>query len=170
MIRRLSEDEVRRHSPRPLVEAHARVREQDSVEAHARVREQNMAHGAVQEEAPERRIPSRAAPAELTRALVAFLDEELALAPERIRGLVDRELARFHGAHEVTVCAHPDDLALLAPAELGARHGLAAPVTLQGDASLRRGGCLIRAASGEVDARVETRIERVLAALAAGGS
>lgn len=59
---------------------------------------------------------------------------------------------------------HPDDAALVRD-QLGPELQDAG-WTVQADASLTRGGCLVRAASGELDATVETRQQRVEAALA----
>ena len=102
--------------------------------------------------------------ARVLAALHTLLAEQQALAPEAIVRLVDRELARFHGARDVRVIVHPDDARLL-PAldQLTARYELATPLARVLDADLARGGCVIESAEGRVDARVETRLARALA-------
>ncbi len=59
---------------------------------------------------------------------------------------------------------HPDDAALVRE-QLGEELRQAG-WSLQADAAITRGGCLVKSASGELDASVETRWQRVEAALA----
>lgn len=96
--------------------------------------------------------------------LAALLADELELAPERVRPLVARTLAHFRGDAEVIVHVHPDDVALLEPATLARTFDLT-ELRLHADPSMARGGCIVAAARGTLDARVETRIERMLALL-----
>jgi len=97
--------------------------------------------------------------------LSELLSDELTLAPERIARLVERELTRLRGAREVRLELHPDDLVLLpAPAELAARFELA-QLTLAPAVELTRGGCIVGSERGEIDARIETRVARMLALL-----
>jgi len=92
-----------------------------------------------------------------------LLADELTRSPAAIRDLVDRALAHFRGASEVSLQAHPDDLSLLdAPDALAAQHALVGPLRFAPDRALMRGGCLVRGSTGELDARIETRVARGL--------
>jgi flagellar assembly protein FliH len=71
-----------------------------------------------------------------------------------LRGLVDRE--------RVTVLVHPDDLELVR----GAMGGLVATLggiehsEVQAERRVARGGAVVRTPDGDVDARVETKLQR----------
>lgn len=123
----------------------------------------------VESAAPATHTPPRSAEAGVARALVALLDAELRLAPEHIHQVVQRELTRVQTARHVVLRVHPEDLALLdAPETLRARHELRAPLRIQADASLTRGGCLLDTDIGQIDARLETRLSLALALLQRG--
>jgi flagellar assembly protein FliH len=83
-----------------------------------------------------------------------------------LRGLVDRE--------RVTVLVHPDDLALVREAVGGIEASLGGieHCEVQAERRVSRGGAVVRGPDGDVDARVETKLERarevVEAALADG--
>lgn len=86
----------------------------------------------------------------------------LAVEPERVveavrgalRGLVERE--------RVTVLVHPDDLECVREAmdDLRASLGGIGHCDVQAERRVGRGGALIRTPDGDVDARVETKLER----------
>lgn len=113
--------------------------------------------------------PAHSDEAAVETAMATLFAEQHALAPDAIVRLVERELRRFQGAHEVRVRVHPDDAARLPEPALLAQHsGLPTTPTVEPDASLTPGGCSViglDADTGEleVDARVETRIARALA-------
>lgn len=83
-------------------------------------------------------------------------DPELVVEAVRgaLRGLVDRE--------RVTVLVHPDDLELVR----GAMGGLVATLggiehsEVQAERRVARGGAVVRTPEGDVDARVETKLQR----------
>jgi flagellar biosynthesis/type III secretory pathway protein FliH len=111
--------------------------------------------------------PPRAddAPADeaLHERVCRLLGAQIAKSPDNVRALVDESLARFAGASDVTLRAHPDDLAVLAPPTiLAQRHRLAELPAIIADATLTRGGCLVQAECGRLDARIETRVTRAL--------
>lgn len=81
--------------------------------------------------------------------------DAVATEPERVRAVVEEATARLARAGRVVVRVHPDDLAALD----GVRAERIA------DPSLGRGDCVVESDLGDVDARVETRVERVLRAL-----
>jgi flagellar assembly protein FliH len=86
----------------------------------------------------------------------------LAVQPERVveavrgalRGIVERE--------RVTVLVHPDDLELVrdAIAELQATLGGISHCVVEAERRVSRGGAVVRTPDGDVDARVETKLQR----------
>jgi flagellar biosynthesis/type III secretory pathway protein FliH len=86
----------------------------------------------------------------------------IAVEPERVvesvrgalRGLVERE--------RITVLVHPDDLELVREAMDGLRATLGGieHCEVQAERRVARGGCLVRTPDGDVDARVETKLQR----------
>ena len=84
------------------------------------------------------------------------VDPELVVEAVRgaLRGLVERE--------RVTVLVHPDDLELVR----GAMGGLVATLggiehsEVQAERRVARGGAVVRTPDGDVDARVETKLQR----------
>lgn len=107
--------------------------------------------------------------ARLSHALVALLGQELRLAPEHIRELVEHELQRVRLARRIQLCVHPADLALIeSPETLRERGVLRGSLTLTADPAIERGGCLLRTDLGEIDARLETRLALALALLRSG--
>jgi flagellar assembly protein FliH len=86
----------------------------------------------------------------------------LAVEPERVvesvrgalRGLVERE--------RITVLVHPDDLELVREAMDGLRATLGGieHCEVQAERRVARGGCVVRTPDGDIDARVETKLER----------
>jgi flagellar biosynthesis/type III secretory pathway protein FliH len=83
-----------------------------------------------------------------------------------LRGIVDRE--------RVTVLVHPEDLDLVRDAMDGLRASLGGieHCEVQAERRVSRGGAVVRTPDGDVDARVETKLQRarevVEAALSAG--
>jgi flagellar assembly protein FliH len=111
--------------------------------------------------------------------LALFLAEKvlggaIAVQPEQVieavrgalRGIVDRE--------RVTVLVHPEDLDLVRDAmdDLRAALGGIEHCEVQAERRVSRGGAVVRTPDGDVDARVETKLQRarevVEAALATG--
>jgi flagellar biosynthesis/type III secretory pathway protein FliH len=99
--------------------------------------------------------------------LALFLAERvlggaLAVEPERVieavrgalRGLVERE--------HITVLVHPDDLELVREAMDGLRTTLGGieHCEVQAERRVSRGGAVVRTPDGDVDARVETKLQR----------
>lgn len=92
------------------------------------------------------------------------LRTELQQRPESMAAMVREVTASTpYLGDQPKLFLHPDDLELLQPilsAELTADHWLMLP-----DPTLTRGGCRLDTAGGSVDATLETRWQRVLAAL-----
>jgi flagellar assembly protein FliH len=99
--------------------------------------------------------------------LALFLSEKvlgaaLALEPDRVveavrgalRGIVERE--------RVTVLVHPDDLELVREAmdEMRATLGGIEHCEVQAERRVGRGGAIVRTQDGDVDARVDTKLQR----------
>jgi type III secretion system HrpE/YscL family protein len=93
---------------------------------------------------------------------------ELALVPERIAAIVEEQLTRVRRARRAVLHVHPDDVPALRAwldARVGAHQAVAA-IEIVGDAALARGGCVVVSDIGTIDARVETRLERLQPELA----
>ena len=68
---------------------------------------------------------------------------------------------------DVTVCIHPDDRPLLEEAmpELTRRFNHLKHLELVDDPSIGRGGCIVRFGQGEIDATIDTQIDRIVRAM-----
>ncbi|GAP38226.1 flagellar assembly protein FliH [Piscinibacter sakaiensis] len=97
-----------------------------------------------------------------------ILREELTLRPERVAGVAAEAVdALLLSARHITLRVHPDDHALVsqgASEVLAARGG-----RVLTDASVSRGGCLVDSDIGGVDASMETRWARAVAAIEGAG-
>lgn len=80
-------------------------------------------------------------------------------------------LEMMSGGTAITVVAHPEDKAFLETVvpELIATIDRPMHATLREDRSITPGGCIVRTDGGEIDARIETQMERIVAALCAEG-
>jgi flagellar biosynthesis/type III secretory pathway protein FliH len=85
-----------------------------------------------------------------------LVEAELSVAPERIREIARSVLARVPRATRIEVRANPDDVEALAPLK----------VEVVADRAIARGGCVVRTDLGDLDARIETRVDALLAAIA----
>ena len=85
-----------------------------------------------------------------------ILGEAFDADPRRVRLLVDEALARVRRASAVSVRVHP--------ADVDALRGIAAEVTP--DSTLARGDCVISCELGEIDGRIEVRLEALAIAIA----
>jgi len=113
-----------------------------------------------------------AARAQLTELAVTIaaklLGAELQLAPQRVTLIVSEAIATSAGKH-LLLRLHPADAQQLTAEleRLRARHEVAT-LRLTPDSTISRGGCVIESEVGQTDARLETRLELVRRALAAG--
>ena len=71
-----------------------------------------------------------------------------------LRGIVERE--------RVTVLVNPDDLEIVREAieDVRASLGGIEHCVVEAERRVSRGGCIVRTTTGDVDARVETKLER----------
>jgi flagellar assembly protein FliH len=115
------------------------------------------------------------AEAELVELALAVAGRVLARIVERDGGavveLAGRALEAARQRSEVTICAHPDDLAALRAAEPQLLGNLprARRVALVGDATVGRGGVLVETEAGSYDARLAQQLEALGRALRANG-
>lgn len=91
------------------------------------------------------------------------LGQTLTIRPETLLPLVRDLLSNDPLTGSPRLLLHPEDVALV-DAHVGAELR-AAGWTVRADPTIERGGCKAEAASGEVDATVATRWQRVMAAL-----
>lgn len=98
------------------------------------------------------------------------------VSPDVVVGQVAEALALVTKAHRLVIAVHPDDLPIveLAWPTLVDRFAESTECVLVADESLSRGSCVVRKADrggggvrGEIDARIETQIERIARALVA---
>ncbi|WP_206524140.1 FliH/SctL family protein [Lujinxingia sediminis] len=100
-----------------------------------------------------------------------LIGEMLEMAPERVEQMVACSLELVRGKRQVLLRVHPEDLATLRAAEARLSYVIGgAPVHLQADDEVARGGCLIETESGQIDARLQTQLDVLQAALLDGGS
>ena len=160
----------------------AEGREQGREQGHAQGLVEGHAAGlaAVQAQAAQLQALALALPAALQLAQSSIADDLLALALDIARQVLGQALAADPQAilavvHELLhaepslsgapqLLLHPDDAALVK--ELLADDLKAAGWRIRTDAQIARGGCRVTAHSGERDATVQARWERVSAALA----
>jgi flagellar biosynthesis/type III secretory pathway protein FliH len=88
-------------------------------------------------------------------------------APELMEAIVQPLLLRLRRARRLELRLHPDDARALEPKlqALTDQSGLGCPVRIESDPEIQRGGCVLRSDIGALDARIETRLERVARAL-----
>ena len=84
--------------------------------------------------------------------------------PERVVAVVTGALRGLLDAERIVVCVHPDDVELVRAA--GVDHS-DAHVEIHAEQRVPRGGALVRTSVGEVDARVDTKLDAVRALVAA---
>ncbi|HWI07871.1 MAG TPA: FliH/SctL family protein [Solirubrobacteraceae bacterium] len=94
------------------------------------------------------------------KILVGAIDVQ----PARVVDVVRGALRGLLDAERIIVCVHPDDVELVRAAknELNDGH-----VEIHGEQRVARGGALVRTSLGEIDARIECKLEAVKALVAA---
>jgi flagellar assembly protein FliH len=92
---------------------------------------------------------------------------QLRLKPELAREMIREALQLAIGAPRIRVHLHTDDAALLGRQATEVIRTLAAcgEAEIVADNSLTRGGCLIETQHGQIDARIETVLDRLVAEL-----
>jgi flagellar biosynthesis/type III secretory pathway protein FliH len=90
----------------------------------------------------------------LTAAITAHPERVVDVVRGALRCLVERE--------RVTILVHPDDMELVREATDGlvGQLGGIEHIDVQEERRMGRGGAIVRSTAGEIDARVETKLER----------
>ena len=93
----------------------------------------------------------------------------LGLDPEKVVGAVEGALRGIVERGRVTVLVNPDDLEIVREAMDGLRASLGGidHCEVQAERRVGRGGCIVRTPVGDIDARVETKLERAGEVIAA---
>ena len=84
--------------------------------------------------------------------------------PERVIDVVRGALRGLLESDRIVVCVHPDDVELVRAAGLGSPE---THVEVHPERRVARGGAIVRTAVGEVDARIERKLDAVRALIAA---
>ncbi|MHB8733311.1 MAG: FliH/SctL family protein [bacterium] len=93
---------------------------------------------------------------------------EVTSNPEWIEAIVRDALAAVRENDHVVIRLHPEDLAALETAQADLERACGAHLLLRGDRSLVRGGCVIETPRGLVDARLDSKLALIHAALVDG--
>jgi len=93
----------------------------------------------------------------------------LTVQPERILDVVRGALRTIVDRERIAIMVNPEDLALVREGmdELAGALGGIEHVEVQEERRVARGGVLVRTGVGEIDARVETKLERAMATVEA---
>ncbi len=88
----------------------------------------------------------------------------LEIEPERVVDVVRGALRGLLDGDRIIVCVHPDDVELVRAAGVGSPE---AHVEIHGERRVSRGGALVRTSVGEIDARIECKLDAVRALISA---
>jgi flagellar assembly protein FliH len=93
-----------------------------------------------------------------------IVKDEIALRPEVTPRLIAEALQLAAGCPRLSIRMHPDDVAQLQTAGHALLDQLAAlgQATVVPDPHITRGGCVIDTVHGQIDARIETQIDRIV--------
>src|SRR3954454_13673504 len=93
----------------------------------------------------------------------------LAVEPQRVLDSVEGALRGIVERERITVMVNPDDLEIVRGAmeELRTSLGGIEHCEVQAERRVARGGCIVRTPVGDVDARIETKLERASEVVAA---
>ena len=94
-----------------------------------------------------------------------IVGEELRSSDETIVSIVREALTSAHRAKSIVIRAHASDARALAKQKHELRLPAACTVDIQADSTLEPGGCVIESELGIVDARLETQLKVIEAAL-----
>ena len=93
----------------------------------------------------------------------------LAVEPERVVDAVQGALRGIVERERITVLVNPDDMEIVSGAIEGVKASLGGieHCVVEAERRVARGGCIVRTPVGDVDARVETKLERAAEVVAA---
>jgi flagellar biosynthesis/type III secretory pathway protein FliH len=82
--------------------------------------------------------------------------------PERVLDVVRGALRAIVERERITILVNPEDLDLVraATSELGGSLGGFEHIDVQEERRVQRGGALVRTSVGEIDARIQTKLDR----------
>ena len=126
---------------------------------------QALAEALVQVEAERARVADEMEKAAVGLAL-QIADKALTAAitahPERVVDVVRGALRCLVERERVTILVHPEDLELIREATDGLVRQLGGieHIDVQEERRVQRGGAIVRSATGEIDARMETKLQR----------
>jgi flagellar assembly protein FliH len=138
-------------------QAQAMASLEPALAALAAAAEQVQAQQAAAAEALERRA------VELGLALASkILAGTIAVEPERVVDAVQGALRGIVERERITVLVNPDDMEIVSEAIEGIRASLGGieHCVVEAERRVARGGCIVRTPVGDIDARVETKLER----------
>lgn len=126
----------------------------------------------------EQNLPAHVADAKgdlirLALAIAAKVTRQEPLNNRKVaQDTVAAALALVGAGRTVALHVHPDELALIEAylPEILAKLRTVKGVELKADETVTQGGCLARFGAGEVDARIETQIQRIADELLAAGT
>jgi len=87
----------------------------------------------------------------------------LEVQPERVVDVVRGALRGLLDSDRIVVCVHPDDVELL---RLAGQEQGGPQIEIYAERRVGRGGALVRTSTGEIDARIATKLEAVQALVA----
>jgi type III secretion protein L len=178
-IIRAAQQDALRESEELIAAARARAKQvlDEAAAAADRLRERALAEGrrealrllaAIERQRQEHLTKAEPQLIELAlRIAEKILGAQLALQPESVRDVVARCMQEARGSSTLTVRVNPADLALLEQ-DLAALRAAAETdqVSLEGDPSLRRGGCIIETPGGQIDGRIDAQLDAIREGLA----
>ena len=94
-----------------------------------------------------------------------LIRQEVALHPEIVVGVARAAISRLKGVRSLKVFAHPEDTETLSKHLGNALDERPEHLEIAADAHIGRGGCVVDSERGSVDARMESQMERISAAL-----
>lgn len=104
---------------------------------------------------------------ELALAAAQKINAGLEISRELVERVVKEAVSEVEDGAEITVQLHPEDLALLRKHQSPLLQGLpdAGPLRFVSALEVTRGGCMVQTRFGTLDARRETKLEQLRAAL-----
>jgi flagellar assembly protein FliH len=99
-----------------------------------------------------------------------ILQVQIEVEPRRVADVLRGALRKAYVRDHVQVACNPDDLALIEAAsdELKSQVGTLRNLELVGDRRIARGGVIVRTTGGDVDATLESQLDRLRAAMLGG--
>ncbi|MFG0330959.1 MAG: FliH/SctL family protein [Phycisphaerales bacterium] len=91
----------------------------------------------------------------------------IAVDPERVNTQVEQAITLISEETRLVIAIHPDDLPVVERTvpELAQRLTGAEEIRLEPDETVERGGCVVRGRTSEIDARLQTQLDRIADAL-----